>query len=133
MSRIRKICIALVCCLAAIALAPAGTASATTWILVGCANTSYSGAKICFYYASGLQMQGRFINGSSQNITNQGQFAVSAGPGSAQLCGVATTAAYTTSICTKTALSGVTYYLDDRYHINGTSYDQFVNTASHKF
>ncbi len=134
MSRVsRAAVVALTVCVAGIGFLPVPVASAaTTWHLVSCANTDFSGAKICLYYATGHQAQGRFVNGSSHDIKNQGIFDHVSGSGSSLLCGLVTTKAHTTATCTRSVPLNSTYYLVDNYI--GPRLDQeTVHTSSHKF
>ncbi len=108
--------------------AEAAVHPAITWNLVGCAATKYTGAKICLYWGTGNQAQGRFINDSSADIQNQGYFQMTSN-GQDNYCGDVVTKHGTTSTCTRT-LNG-TWRLNDVYHYSSTQYT--IYTASHTY
>ncbi|MDQ2837699.1 MAG: hypothetical protein M3Y42_03300 [Actinomycetota bacterium] len=127
-SRFAGVISAAVACIAFVPVAAQAAPNITTWHLVGCAPTKYTGAQICLYYATGNQAQGRFINNSSQDIQNQGYFQMTSN-GQDNYCGDVVTKHGTTSTCTRT-LNG-TWRLNDAYHYGSTVYTIF--TASHTY
>ena len=104
---------------------PVAARATTTWHLIGCANTEISGAKICLYHSTGRTLQGRFVNGSSVDIKNQGGFYD--GDGHVFGCGYVTTKKHTTATCTRTVSPGGYWTLQDFYNVNGSTQLVYVD------